>query len=547
MSTEYDSGDEKRAQVTSSSPSSPTPSTIRSIVIIATSTMAMIVNTSNSTSASIALPTIGRELGIPENQLQWIVSAYSLTSGCLLLFFGRLADLHGRKKAFIIGMIWLAAFTLGCAFTNDALTLDILRAFQGVGAAAIIPASIGILAHSFPPSRIRSIAFATFAAGAPVGAAFGMAIGGALTQLTVKTWRSTFYLSTGLTVLCLLLGLVAIDRDQPSSEQDKRVDWLGALLVTAGLVLIVFVLGQGEIAPHAWSTPYIIVLLILGVCMVVLFVFWQNYLEKVQASDTKSRGPYAFLTPPPLMKVSLWYRANGRFAAIMAIAFLTWCCFLGSNFWIQLYYQEYLRLTPVLTMVRMLPMFITGVLCNIAVALVVNRLSVIYLLGGGTILTAAGAVLFAVIIPSSPYWAFGFPAAIISVFGADFTFSAGSLFVARVALPHEQSVAGALFTTMTQLGTAVGVTVTTVVFDKIVQRETRRAPIPPPPLPSVPAANQVVDLLPAYQAAQWTAFAFGILAAVTALAFFRGFGIVGHRKEDEDDRTVTSSGKHPEA
>lgn len=156
--------------------------------------------------------------------------------------------------------------------------------------------------------------------------------------------------------------------------------------------------------------PDIIVLLILGVCMVVLFVFWQHYLEKVQASDTKSRGPYAFLTPPPLMKVSLWYRANGRFAAIMAIAFLTWCCFLGSNFWIQvrdlrsaarlpfrdsnysetnyyaiqLYYQEYLHLTPVLTMVRMLPMFITGVLCNIAVALVVNRLSVIYLLGKHT-------------------------------------------------------------------------------------------------------------------------------------------------------------------
>ncbi|KAJ8480720.1 hypothetical protein ONZ45_g15560 [Pleurotus djamor] len=93
-------------------------SLLQSILLITACTMTMLVNLSNSTAPSIALPTIGRELSIPENQLQWIISAYSLTSGCLLLFFGRVADLHGRRRTFIAGMLWLVAFTIGCGFCS---------------------------------------------------------------------------------------------------------------------------------------------------------------------------------------------------------------------------------------------------------------------------------------------------------------------------------------------------------------------------------------------------------------------------------------------
>lgn len=118
--------------------------------------------------------------------------------GCLLIFFGRLADLHGRKKAFLVGVAWLGVFSVGCGFARDAITLDVLRGIQGLGPAATIPASVspppstpvcaltraqlGILAHAFPPSRARSLAFATFSAGAPIGGAVGTQIGGILTQ-----------------------------------------------------------------------------------------------------------------------------------------------------------------------------------------------------------------------------------------------------------------------------------------------------------------------------------------------------------------------------
>ncbi|KAF8066838.1 putative efflux transporter [Lyophyllum atratum] len=541
----------------------PTRSTFKSVILVLTCTFAMIVNSANNTAVSISLSTIGRDLHIQEIQLQWLVSAYPLSSGCLLLVFGRLADLYGRKKTFILGSICLSAFTLGCGFANDSVTLDILRGFQGIGGAATIPASLGILAHAFPPSRARAIAFSSFAAGAPLGAAFGMAAGGVLAQTTAQTWRSPFYLQAGLTVLCLAGGIISFDPDLPSTELDKRVDWLGALLVTTGLVLIVFVLGQGEIAPNGWKTPYIIAFLITGVLLIALFIVWQSHLEKLQSKskseklrqhqrDSHSTTPAStpppttpsWLSPPPLMKVSLWGRAKGRFAVMMCIAFLTWCSFLSWCFWAQLYYQSYIGYSPLRTVVRLLPMFVSGIICNMLVAVVVGYIPVLYLITIGTIGTSIAGLLFALINPNATYWAFGFPGAIVAVIGADFVFSAGTLFIAKVAEPHEQSLAGGLFQTMTQLGTSLGVTVTTVIFNRVTSQKAA-SDITPSPIPT----------LDSYRAAQWGSFAFGVLATLLAIVFFRGVGIVGHRKkathqdagEQDQERTAVSSSREKES
>ncbi|KAG7097208.1 hypothetical protein E1B28_004579 [Marasmius oreades] len=500
-------------------------SVLRSIMVVAAVTLAMIVNTSNSTSPSIALPTIERELHVEQIQLVWIVSAYPLSSGCLLLLFGRLADLYGRKNAFTLGNLWLVALTLGCAFSNNAVTLSVLRGFQGVGAAAIIPACLGILAHHFPPSRARSVAFATFAAGAPVGGAFGTSLGGTLVQLTEKTWRSTFYLNTGLAFLSLVIGLFFIERDQPSQEPNRRVDWIGAFLVTAGLVLIVFVLGQGEVAPHQWGTPYIIALIVMGVLLLILFALWQRHLEIIADQGLDSNSFLRWLpTPPPLMRLSLWTRANGRVGIVMCIAFLNWCCFLAWAYWATIYYQSYQGLSPVLTMLRMLPMIVTGIICNIVVALFVGHIPFVFLMASGTALTGTAALLFALINPRAVYWAFGFPAAVASVVGADFVFASGTLFIAKFSLPHEQSVAGAVFQCMTQIGTSLGVTVSTVVFNRVAQQ-------------------QPGDPLKSYQAAQWTCLGFGIVATLLSMICLRGVGIIGDKRATVTPEDISDDAK----
>jgi len=482
----------------------------------------MIINTSSATAVGIALPTMGRELHIGEDQLQWFVSAYSLSSGCLLLLFGRLADLYGRKLTFLIGAFWLGVFAIGCSFTNDAITLDVLRAMQGMGGAAMIPAAIGILAAAFPPSQARSTAFASFGAGAPIGSVFGSTIGAVVVELTAKTWRSVFYVTAGIAALIFIGGLLTIDPDQPSTETDRRVDWFGSVLITSALILIIFVLSDGAIAPHGWATHYIIACLVVGAFLVVMFFFWQGYLGRAQ-----DRGSASIWHPPPLIRNELWARANWRFTAIQLVVFFTWCSFLGNNFWVQLFYQDYLLLSPILTMVRMLPSFVTGIVCNVLVAVLVGRVRMVFLIIFGTLMTAFGNVFFSLVKDGQSYWSYGFPSAIIVVFGADFVFSSGTLFIAKCALPHEQSAAGALFTVMTQLGTSFGLAITTIIYNQVLFKNSAKAGIDLG-ISGTAAAPRHVQL-DAYRMVFWGAFGFGIFATLVTSASLYNAGIVGER------------------
>ncbi|KAG1904897.1 major facilitator superfamily domain-containing protein [Suillus fuscotomentosus] len=500
-------------------------SLLRSVFIVVTCTAAMIVNVSNTTSVSISLPTIEKDLAIEEDQLQWLVSAYFLSSSCLLLYSGRLADLYGRKKAFMIGILCQATFSLGCGFAQDGVTLAVLRGFQGLGGAATIPSSLGILAHAFPPSRARSIAFATFAAGAPVGSAFGMIIGGVLTELTSTHWRSIFYLAAATSALIGVSGLISFDADVSSSELVKRMDWIGASLITIGLVLIVFVLGQGENASDGWKTPYIIALLIVGVITVALFLVWEWKLERIIDEDP-SRAT-SMWTPPPLMRLSLWTRAKGRMTVILAIAFLNWGALFGWSFWVQLYYQNYLLLTAVESMVRFIPMLIVGCLCNFFVAIAVTKVPLVIIVVTGSLLMATATILFALIDPSVTYWAFGFPSTVLIMFGADIVYSSGAIFLAKTSLPHEHSVAGALFQTMTQIGATFGLTISTIVFNTVVDRESAKLGVNVNSSgTNVPMSVQLVG----YKDAQWTSAAFALMGALLAALFLHSVSIAGYQK-----------------
>jgi hypothetical protein len=312
-------------------------------------------------------------------------------------------------------------------------------------------------------------------------------------------------------------------------EEDHRVDWIGAMLITIGLVLVVFVLSDGSTAPHGWRTPYIIALLIVGVAFVILFLLWQGYLERIHTARFGTRK--SIWTPPPILPLSIWTRAKGRLAAVVLIALLTFMSFMSWNFWIQLYYQDYLRLSPIKAMVRMLPMVFTGVSCNVVVAFVIGRVSVVWFMGMffllplisvfmcfvtgsclaaiGTSVTSLAPLLLALVKPSASYWTYDFFGAIASVCGADFVFSSGTLFVAKVVAEHEQSVAGGLFQTMAQLGTSLGLALTTIAFNTAADKHQNGDG---GSFSSGDTSSQGLGaLLQGYKAAAWTAFAFGIL------------------------------------
>lgn len=140
----------------------------RTIALVATVTGAALLNTLSVQSSVIVLPTIGRELDIPNASQQWIVSSYSLAFGTFLLLWGRLADVYGKRPIFILGSAWVCIVTLICPFIPSEIGFDTMRGLQGLGAAANVPTAIGILGVTFPPGKAKNYAFAAYSSGAPV-------------------------------------------------------------------------------------------------------------------------------------------------------------------------------------------------------------------------------------------------------------------------------------------------------------------------------------------------------------------------------------------
>ena len=302
----------------------------------------------------------------------------------------------------------------------------------------------------------------------------------------------------------------------------------------------------------------------IGVLLVLLFVVWQHYLER---RLEKLDFPRTCWTAPPLMKPSMWTRANGRFAVMQMIACVNSAAFACWLVWVQLYFQMYLKLSPIQTMPRMMPLLVMGILAVFFIALAIGRVDVMYIVATGTLMTGCADLLFAVIDPKASFWAFCFPSACLVALGADFTFAAGTLFVSKVSYPHEQSVAGALFQAMTQIGAAIGVSVSTIVFNNVLREQSSSLGV----VLDVQRDNAPLPAqLKAYKAAMWTGFAFGLLCAcccpellifylythpnfpgtILCVIFLRGVGIVGEapaqvpvptHPNQEDDCTVHAS------
>ncbi|KAH7107765.1 putative efflux transporter [Auriculariales sp. MPI-PUGE-AT-0066] len=508
------------------------------IVLTIVCTFTVITGNGSLTMVSIALPLMAEDLNIPQARLQWIISAYSLSSGCFFLLFGRIADLYGRKRVFVVGQVWFAAFTLGGGFARNDIVLDVLRALAGMAPAATIPAALGILAHAFPPGRARSLAFACFSAGAPLGGVVGWVVAAPLVQFSSPTWRTPFYLMAGLGLLLGVAAFFVIDNDnQPALSSDgteggadRSIDWVGAALITTGLVLLTFALAQGEVAEQGWKTPYIIALLVVSPFFVAAFVVWEWWYEHRQ-------------NRAPLLRVGIFTRGRGTFSVVLAIAFFEFCAFYAWIYWTTLFYQQLQGKTPMLVMVRFLPMPVVGLSLNVLVGFFAAHIPLVYLVVGGTGATALACLLFAIIDEHATYWAYNFPAAVLSVFGADLVFAPGSIYVAKIALPHEQSVAGGLFQTVVQLGSAFGIAISTIVHDAGVRGEMRKQGISDH-LEDVATAPHAAQLR-GYRDGFWTSFAFVIFGMVLGALFLRRVGVVGDKSPKKvvvDDQSEESRG-----
>ncbi|OAG18814.1 drug resistance protein [Alternaria alternata] len=430
----------------------------RCVALVTTIAAAPFLSTMAVQASVIILPTIGEELDIPVSRQQWIISAYNLTFGCFLLLWGRLADVYGRRMIFLWGS---AAFTLTSIITPfipNEIGFDIFRGLQGLAAAAMAPTALGILASTFAPGKTKDVAFGCFGAGAPLGGVFGNIFGGIVGEYL--DWQWVFWLFGIIAGISTVASYFVIPIPPALKEEQQpvmrnTVDWLGGSLITIGLVMLVFALSEGNVV--GWRTPWVPVLIVVALIIIIAFGFWQHYLE----TKTAKR---------PLMKMSIF--KNGKFTAANVLMALFFSSFNNYLIFATYWFQDYQGHSVIQTTLRFLPNGITGILVATITGQILSRVPGDYILTFSTICVSISSLLFAIPIPvDTTYWAYGFPAMVLCVSGADTIFPVLTLFVAKTLPAEDASLGGALITAVGQIGRAIGLAIATAVQTAVVARE----------------------------------------------------------------------------
>src|SRR5690349_10730682 len=319
---------------------------------------------------NIALPSAQRALHFSTVDRQWVVTAYTLSFGSLLLLGGKLSDLLGRKVTFLTGLAGFAAVSaIGGASVNFTMLIT-ARACQGAFAALLVPSALSLLTTTFTEAKERNTAFGVFGAIAGAGGAVGLLLGGLLTEYL--SWRWTLYVNVILAAIAVA-GAVRLLVSQPR-DPGVRIDWPGTVLSVAGLVAVVY--GLSEAATKSWSAPETIVLLVAGVVLLAAFVLVER------------RVAHPLL---PLRIVLNRFR-GGAYLAIGLSAIGVFGVFLFLTYYLQLT----LGYSPVKSGVAFLPMIAALVAAStISSGVLMPRTGPRPLIPGGLLLRAGGLVLLA--------------------------------------------------------------------------------------------------------------------------------------------------------
>ena len=431
-------------------------STIQEVLFVLTATMAIAMGSLLTGSITVVSSFIGRDLDMSTAEITWISSAATLTSGAFLLFFGKLADLFGRKSLFVGSMLLYSVFAITAGFAKTGISLDILTGFLGLFSASAVPPAVGILGVAYEkPSKRKNAAFACFSAGNPLGFVFGTIFGGIAANLF--GWRASFWLIAIIFLAFTIIGVFTIPKDWTDKETFnweavKRFDIVGTLLTVCGIGMFSAALSLGDTAPQGWKTDYVLALLIIGVLLMVAFVFWEQWFKY------------------PLVPMSIWKDRN--FSLNLAILMLGFMAFTPGSFFISLFFQRVWHWSPLEVAVHLLPMCVSGIIVNVVAGLILHKVSNKLLMFIGTSSYFLAFILLGLNRATDSYWPFCFPAFCIVVIGADLEFNVANMYVMSSMAPSQQSVAGGIFQTVAKLCMTLGFGIATAIFNSVQQNPT---------------------------------------------------------------------------
>jgi EmrB/QacA subfamily drug resistance transporter len=380
---------------------------------------------------NLALPSAQKALGFSDVDRQWIVTAYSLSFGSLLLFSGRVADLIGRKVIFITGLIGFAvASAVGGASVSFAMLVT-ARACQGVFGAMLAPAALALLTTTFSDPKERGKAFGVYGAIAGAGGAVGLLLGGALTEYL--SWRWCLYINLFFAGLAVAGGSVLLKR-QPR-QSGARLDVPGVIAVSGGVFCLVY--GFSNAALHGWGATSTYGFLITGAVLLAGFAVWQGRAEHP-------------LLPP---RVVLDRNRGGAYLAILIVG----AGMFGIFLFLTYYMQESLGYSPVVSGLAFLPMvFCIAGAANVSNIVLLPRIGPKPLVVGGFLLLAAGQVWLTRIGLRSDYVGVILGPLMITGVGMGFLFSTAMNTGTYGVSPRDAGVASATVNTGQQLGGSIG-------------------------------------------------------------------------------------------
>ncbi|WP_345783282.1 MFS transporter [Actinomycetospora termitidis] len=380
---------------------------------------------------NIALPSAQADLGFSDAQRQWVVTAYALAFGSLLLLGGRLSDLFGRKAAFVVGLVGFAVASVLGGLAPGFGLLVAARALQGLFGALLAPAALSLLTTTFPAGRDRARAFGVFSALAGSGAAIGLLLGGTLTEYA--DWRWCMYVNVVFAVVALVGALVLMPA-APSGRRPK-LDLVGTVLASAGLFGVVFGFATAE--TDGWDSWPVYAFLTAGVVLLAVFVA----VQRVRAAP---------LLP---LRVLLDRFRGGSYLTILVLT----TGMFGLSLFLAYVMQTQLGLSPVLTGVAFLPMVASIMTASTTVpAIVLPRVGPKPLIFAGLLLGAGALFWFSHLSPGSSYLGSVLGPLILMGLGMGTAMST-SINTATLGVdPADAGVASATVNTMQQVGGSVG-------------------------------------------------------------------------------------------
>jgi len=399
--------------------------------VLAVIGLAQLMVVLDATIVNIALPSAQKDLGFSNGNRQWIVTAYALAFGSLLLLGGRIADLVGRKRVFLIG---LAGFSVASAIGGAAPSFEVLviaRALQGAFGALLAPAALSLLTTTFTDSAERAKAFGIYGAIAGTGGAVGLLLGGLLTEYL--DWRWCLYVNLLLAVLAIIGAVRLLHAGRPADP--PKLDIPGTVVVSLGLFGLVYGFSNAE--THSWSSVGTWGFLAAGVLLLAVFAWWQTR------------------TPHPLLPLRVVLDRN-RGASFLAM-FLAGAGMFGVFLFLTYYLQQSLLYSPVKTGLAFLPMVAVMIVTSVtATNKLVPRLGAKPIVPVGMLLGACAMAWLTRLDLNSTYAADVMPPLLVLGLGLGLIFAPAMSLATAGVEPHDAGVASATVNTSQQVGGSIG-------------------------------------------------------------------------------------------